>query len=204
MSKKAYLVALLALAGCARSEDASVVAESNLVQAVEQVRTPEQDDGDIALGEWRETLQDENEALEFGPIGTAALFSLRCDARRSLFLQRHGATSTGDLPVMLISIGSENRRLAVTSGGGSVPTLRASLAPTDPLVETLASADTPITIRVGNALPIALPPGPAIGEFLARCAIGERAEPEGASATNSVVAASENGAEANQTREAAR
>jgi hypothetical protein len=166
---------LLLLVGCARSEDASVVADMNELQPVERVRTPEQDDEDIALGQWRETLQDDNAALEFGPTGTAPLFSLRCDARRSLFLQRHGAAPSGDLPMMLVTIGSETRRLAVTSAGGTVPTLRASLAPSDPLVETLASASSPITIRVGDALPLGLPPAPEISTFLERCATGEQA-----------------------------
>ena len=70
-----------------------------------------------------------------GPTGAPPLFSLRCDARRSVFLQRHGAAPSGDLPVMLVSVGSETRRLAVTSVGGAVPMLRASLAPSDTLVE---------------------------------------------------------------------
>jgi hypothetical protein len=179
MNAKTLCLALLLLSACARSEDASVVAETNLLQSVEPVRTPEEDDDDIALGEWRETLQDENEALEFGPAGTSPLFSLRCDARRSLFLQRHGASSTGDLPMMLVSIGSETRRIAVTSAGGAAPMLRAALAPSDPLVETIASAGTPITVRVGDSVPLTMPSSPDIAAFLARCASGERADQEG-------------------------
>ena len=53
--------------------------------------------------------------------GAPPLFSLRCDARRGLLLQRHGPAPAGDLPVMLVSVGSETRRLAVTSGGGADP-----------------------------------------------------------------------------------
>lgn len=186
LNKGLPLIALVLLAACARSEDASVVIDNNELQEVEQVRTPEQDDGDVALGNWRQTLQDDNEALEFGPMGTAPLFSLRCDARRSLSLQLHGAAATGDLPVMLVTIGSETRRLAVTNAGGAVPLLRATVGPTDPLVETLASAESPITVRVGDTLPLVIPPDPAVGSFLARCLRGEAAVP----------AESENGVEA--------
>lgn len=186
MARFAILLPLVLLAGCARSEDASVVANGNDLQAVEQVRTPEQDDEDIALGQWRDTLQDQAAALEFGPQGAPPLFSLRCDARRSVYLQRHGQALSGDLPVMLISIGSETRRLAVTAVAGPTPILRASLAPSDHLVSTLAGAATPITIRIGDAPPLVLPPGPAIGTFLGRCASG--AEPP---AGNTVAEANE-------------
>jgi hypothetical protein len=172
MAVRPLLPALLLLAGCARSEDASIVVDPNELQAVEQVRNPEQDDEEIAIGEWRETLQDDQTALEFGPTGAAALFSLRCDARRSVFLQRHGILPAGDLPMMLVTIGSETRRLAVTSVGGAMPMLRASLAPSDTLIPTLSRAATPIVIRVGDAVPLVLPPGPAISGFLESCESG--------------------------------
>ena len=171
---RALPLIVILLAGCARSEDASVVADRNELQAVERVRTPEQDDEDIALGDWRDTLQEDQAALEFGPAGAPPLFSLRCDERRSVFLQRHGTLPAGDLPMMLVSVGSETRRLAVTSVGGAVPMLRASLAPSDTLIATLASAASPIVIRVGDAVPLALPPGPPVRAFLERCGTGTR------------------------------
>ena len=177
MARSASWLLLLLLAACARSEDADQVAGSNELQQVEQVRTSEQDDEEIALGEWRETLQGDNAALEFGPTGTPPLFSLRCDARHSVFLQRHGAAPAGDLPTMLITIGSETRRLAVTSAGGPIPMLRASLAPSDTLIRTLGAATAPIIIRIGDAAPLVLPPSPAIGTFLNRCETGEAPAP---------------------------
>ena len=177
MARPASLLLLVLLAGCARSEDASVVANSNDLQGVEQVRTPEQDDEELALGAWRETPQDDGALLEFGPTGAPPLFSLRCDARHSVFLQRHGAATAGDLPMMLITIGSETRRLAVTSGGGAIPMLRASLAPSDTMVRTLTGTTSPIVIRIGDSPPLVLPPSPSIGAFLARCETGETSVP---------------------------
>lgn len=177
MTRSAPL-ALLLLSACARSEDASVVAETNDM-AVERVRTPEEEEEEIAIGEWRETLQDDFSALEFGPAGAPALFSLRCDARRSVFLQRHGALATGDLPMMLVSVGSETRRLAVTSVAGTVPMLRASLAPSEEFIATLAGAVTPVIVRIGDAAPLVLPPSPSIGGFLSRCEAGPTAQTGG-------------------------
>ena len=177
MARTVPLLALLLLAACARSEEAEVVANANEVQAVEQVRTADQDEEEIALGEWRETFQDEHGALEFGPTGTPPLFSLRCDERRSVFLQRHGTPLSGDLPMMLVTVGSDTRRLAVTNVGGAVPMIRASLAPSDELIRVLTSANVPIVIRIGDAVPLVLPPGPAIGAFLGRCASGAGGAP---------------------------
>lgn len=172
LSSLSLLILLVPVIGCARSEDASVVAANNELQAVEQVRTPEQDDEELALGEWRDTLQDENGALEFGPAGAPPLFSLRCDARRSVYLQHHGSAQGGDLPMMLVTIGSETRRLAVTSVTGPTPMLRASLSPSDTLINVLGTSRTPITVRIGDAEPLVLPPAPSVGAFLTRCGTG--------------------------------
>ena len=193
MARPFSLLLLALLAGCARSEDASVVAANTELQAVEPVRTPEQDDEELALGEWRETLQDDAPALEFGPTGAPPLFSMRCDARRSVFLQRHGVVLTGDLPMMLVTVGSETRRLAVTGVGGPVPMLRASLTASDTLIRTLAGASTPITLRIGDSPPLVLPPAPGIATFLTRCETGS-APPEGNTAAEANASADANAA----------
>lgn len=168
-------LALILFAGaCARSEDAAVVADINgQTTAVEQVRTPEADDDEVALGEWRESLQDDAAALEFGPTGAPPLFSMRCDGRRGAFLQRHGAVVSGDLPNMLVTIGSETRRFAVASTGGTVPMLRSTLTSGDPFRQTLAGASERITIRIGDLPPLVLPPSELIATFLTRCASAE-------------------------------
>ncbi|MGZ8360538.1 MAG: hypothetical protein ACXWUX_08460 [Allosphingosinicella sp.] len=174
MVRRFFLVGLILLAGCARSEDASVVANSKEFQ-VERVRSPERDDEAVAIGAWRETLQDESRALEFGPAGAPPLFSLRCDARRSMLLQRHGGLPPGDLPMMLLSIGSETRRLAVTSVDRPVAMVRASLPPSDTLLGTLATTSTPINVRMGDSPPLVLPPDPLIGTYISRCEDGAQA-----------------------------
>ena len=195
MARPALLVVLALVAGCARSEDAGVVASSNELNSVEQVRSSADDDQEMALGDWRDTLQDESSALEFGPAGAPPLFSLRCDGRRSVYLQRHGAAPAGDLPVMLVTIGSDTRRLAVTNVGGAVPMLRASLAPSDPLVRSLNDNTTPITIRVGDTPPLVLPPSPNIARFVSGCEASsdaggrDAAEANAAAATNQAASA---------------
>ena len=173
MIRRALPVLILLLAGCARSEDASLVpsGDNESVRTVEQVR-PERDEEEPALGEWRATLQDAQRAIEFGPRGASPLFSIVCDARRGLLLQRHGLEPAGDLPVMLVSVGSETRRLAVTGGEGPIPMLRASLNGSDTLVAALSRTTTPIAIRIGDSAPLILPPGPMIGAYIGECQSG--------------------------------
>ena len=174
MIRSALPFAFLLLAGCARSEDANLLpADANVSSRIaEQVR-PESSDEEPALGAWRETIQDTQRALEFGPQGAPPLFSLACDEHRGLVLQRHGQQASGDLPVMLVSVGSETRRLAVTGSGGPIPMLRAALAPSDHLADNLSQATGMIVIRIGEAPPLILPPSPLIGAYIGQCENGD-------------------------------
>jgi hypothetical protein len=171
--RHALPLALVLLAGCARSEEASFTPADNSGQSVERVRTPDTDEEELSLGQWRAGLQDEQATLEFGPTGAPALLSLGCDSRRGTLVQRLGAAPSGDLPVMLITVGSETRRLALASTGGAIPMLRATLAPTDPFRAVLTNAASPIIIRIGDSPPLVLPPSPLIGAYTTGCANGE-------------------------------
>lgn len=177
--------ALLLLAGCARSEDANLLpADSGGNSRIaEQVR-PERSDEEPALGAWRDSIQDTQRALEFGPQGAPPLFSLACDERHGLVLQRHGIQPAGDLPVMVVSVGSETRRLAVTGGQGPIPMLRATLSPSDQLAESLTHAAGPIAIRIGEDPPLILPPNPQIGTYIGQCQNGDLAAPGTGEAAN--------------------
>jgi len=174
MARSMLLAALVLLAACARSEEASVVADMNSLEPAERVRTPERDDEELAIGEWRETIQEDYAALEFGPAGAPPLFSLRCDERGGVLLQRHGTVPIGDLPTMLVTIGNDTRRLAVATAGGTIPMLRAALPPRDQMLTTLASVDAPITIRIGDAVPLVLPQTPAFETLVTRCGSDRR------------------------------
>src|SRR4051812_42067278 len=188
MIRAALPLAVLLLAGCAPSEDANLlpIDTNGNSRIAEQVR-PEHGDEEPALGAWRDTLQDMQHALEFGPQGAPPLFSLSCDDRRGLVLQRHGIQPAGDLPVMLVSVGSETRRLGITGGDGPIPMLRAALSPSDQLAQSLAHAAGPIAIRIGETPPLILPPNPQIGTYIGQCESGALAR-TGATATSAAPA----------------
>jgi hypothetical protein len=196
MLRRALPVLIVLTVGCARSEDASVVAAdaNQSGPTVERVR-PDRDADEPALGQWREALQGEQRVIEFGPSGATPLFSIGCDARRGLLVQRHGLEPTGDLPVMLVTLGSETRRLAVTGGEGPIPMLRATVNAADPLTASLGRAAAPIIVRIGDSPPLILPPSPLVGAYVSRCAGGELPAPASAAPANG--AATANAAAAN-------
>ena len=172
MIRSALPFAFVLLAGCARSEEANLLPADadGSTRVAEQVR-PERADEEPALGAWRDTIQDTQRALEFGPQGAPPLFSLACDERRGLLLQRHGIQPAGDLPVMMVSVGSETRRLAVTGGDGPIPMLRASLSPSDQLAANLSRAAS--RSRSGSAIRRPDPAAePVIGTYISQCESG--------------------------------
>lgn len=184
---------LLLLAGCARSEEANFVSVDNAAaSAVETVNSSEGDDEEIALGAWRPSVLGDQPTLEFGPSGAPALFSLACDPRHGLLLQRHGAAPSGDLPAMLVTIGSETRRLALTSTTGPLPMLRSTLQPSEPFLTILTGASVPIIIRIGDTPPLVLPPSPMIAAYVTQCTSGggaPAAESNGVTEINSAAPA---------------
>jgi hypothetical protein len=161
MTRIAPALALLLLAGCARSEEASLIPpDSNQgYNQAGRVGTPEQDDSEPAIGQWRASLQENASALEFGPIGTEPLFSMLCT----------GAPG-GPLPDLQLAAGEQNVRLPVTAGGGTIPMLRADVPLNHPLLAALAQGGQPLIIRIGNdTAPLIIPASPLVGDYLRGC-----------------------------------
>jgi hypothetical protein len=165
-------IALALLAGCARSEEASLVPPDGKegYNQVSSVGTPEEDDREPAIGQWRASLQENVQALEFGPMGTEPLFSLLCTGNRSVLLQRHGGVPAGPIQAMQISKGERSERLQPTAGGGTIPMLRVETTLGSPLAEMIASGGEPLMVRLGDSAPMVLPPSPMIGDYLRSCA----------------------------------
>jgi len=168
------LLATLAVAGCARSEEASLIPpDSNLVyNQVGRVGVPEEDDRDPAIGQWRASLQENVQALEFGPMGTEPLFSLLCSGTRAVYLQRHGGAPAGPLPDMEVERGEVSERLPVTVTAGAVPMLRAEVQLSSSLAQTLAAQGEVLVFRLGDTAPLILPASPLIADYLRSCQTG--------------------------------
>jgi hypothetical protein len=163
--------ALLALAACAKSEEASLVPpqEDDGYNMVDPVTAPLAVEGELALGEWASSMQDDEPALLFGPPQTSPLFSLRCDGREGLILQRHGVIVGPGMNMMVVELGGATRRLAVNPVQGTLPLLRAAAPANTELIGELASAQDRITVRIGNGEPLVMPSSPLLGEFIRGC-----------------------------------
>jgi hypothetical protein len=183
MLRLATLSALALLAGCARSEEAHYAQPSNILPPAIDNGTGA-DDEDLTVGTWQTAIQGDQPALEFGPVGAAARFSFSCDARRNLLLQWPGAAPSGDLPNLLVTVGSETRRLAVAAVTGGPPLLRGTLAPNDPFVRVLSGAAARIVVRIGDTPPLVMPSSPTIAAYIQQCVSGQAAPAAPAAAGN--------------------
>lgn len=172
MLRPLFLCSILALAGCARSEEARHAQNDNAPLPTLNTSDPGEED-ELTVGTWQTGIQEDRTVLEFGPVGASARFSLSCDDRRNLLLQWPGAAPGGDLPNMLVTVGSETRRLAVTSVGSGTPILRGTLPATDPFMRNLTGATTRIVVRIGDAPPLVMPPSPTIAAYAQQCAAGQ-------------------------------
>ncbi len=172
MNRTTFILAALLLASCARSEEASLIPpDTNQgYNQVGRVGIPEKDDGEPAIGEWRASLQENVQALEFGPMGTEPLFSLLCASNRGLLLQRHGGVPSGNLPAMIVSKGELSERLQASIAGGAIPKLRSELPLQNPIAQAMAGGGDPLIVRLDDAEPLVLPPSPLIGDYLRSCA----------------------------------
>lgn len=171
MIRLAPALSLLLLAACARSEDASMVQpDSNLgYNRVDRVRSPEADDREPAIGQWRASIQSDRPALEFGPLGTEPLFSLLCTEGGAVLLQRHGGVPAGALPGMQVTIGGVDQQLPVTAAGGTIPMLRGQVGAGTPLMQALGTAAQPIMIRLADGTPLVMPPSPLVSDYVRGC-----------------------------------
>lgn len=186
MLRSSLCSALLLLAGCARSEDARDAQTANMpLPTLNTTDLGEEDE--LSIGTWQSGLQDDQPVLEFGPVGAPARFSLNCDGRRNLVLQWPGAAPSGDLPRMLVTIGSETRQFPLVSSGAANPMLRATIASNDPFMRVLSAPSTRIFVRIGDAQPLVMPPSAAIGAYARQCANGE-VQANAPAAANSVEA----------------
>jgi hypothetical protein len=188
MLRSSLCTALLLLAGCARSEEARYAAQSDNTPIPTLNGTDLGEEDELSIGTWQNSLQNDQPVLEFGPVGAPARFSINCDARRNLVLQWPGAAPSGDLPRMLVTIGSETRQFPLASAGTATPMLRATIPINDPFMRVLTGAATRIFVRIGDAEPLVMPPSNAIGAYARQCGNGEVQANAPAAGNNSIEA----------------
>jgi len=180
------LPAILLAAACARSEPATDSPSDANQTAVEKVRSTGGGEEETALGGWRVALQGDRQGLEFGPQGASALVTMVCGERNGVVIQRRGVLPPGASPTLSVSVGGQGRQLPVTAGSGAVATQNASIPPGDELIQLIATAQAPISLRFGDSTPLILPPSELIGRFAQSCATGAAGRIDAGADGNSV------------------
>ena len=194
------LAALAAIAACADSEPPEAVPtdDGGAYNVVAPVKAPITDDAEPAIGQWIQSMQDEQPVLQFGPANTEPLFSIGCDARGGILLNRHGTVASDSGAMMTVTIGNETRNLAVNAAQGPLPRMRASVPAQDEMLAQLRQAQQPIRISMGDGPPLVLPVSPDISEFIKGCGnpgAAKRPSPDQASDPGNSAAAAGNSAQ---------
>ena len=182
----------LLLAACARSEDATMVAAPTAIRPCRRSRRCGRSrttrSSPSANGANR--CRTSSAALEFGPTGAPPLFSLRCDARRSVLLQRHGEAPVGR-PAG--DAGLDRQRDAPARGDRQSAAPCRCFAPRSPPSDTLVAAlgrgrhaDRDPDRRFAAARPAAEPDDRHLSR---RCESGEASAPAADAEANSAATA---------------
>jgi hypothetical protein len=155
------------IAGCARTEPASENAgEDVAAPALQQ----EAGAGERTTpGNWEASAQGESQSVTFRGRQGETLFTIACDLRGGLVVQRPGLVARGNLALMQLRTSDVVRRLAVNAGSGPQPMVEARVPYNDQLIPGLLSFDEPLEVRYEGLENLDLPPNPIVGDLVRTC-----------------------------------
>jgi hypothetical protein len=187
------LIAALGLTACARSEpvDESFGEDINIA-ANAAAESPTEAEEMVRSGTWLPGAEGAAQSVAFEAANGEVLFSIRCDQRGGLILQRPGLVSRGSLALMQLGTGDVVRRLAVTTAGGETPQVQASVPYNDQLIGALMTFDEPLEVRYEGLETVVLPPSPAVGDLVRTCQSSAGAAAIGAEPANEAAPAATN------------
>ena len=123
-------------------------------------------DWPLTPGTWTYRRDARGSLALFGPAGTDARLTLRCDtAARRLYLSVNGTAATP----LTIRTTSLTRALPVQPTGGTPAYVAAALAPRDPLLDAMAFSRGRFTVEQARRAPIVAPAWAEIGRVTEDC-----------------------------------
>ncbi len=112
-------------------------------------------DWPITPGDWVYRQDDRGSIALFGPAGSDAIVTVRCDRQRQrLYLSRAG---NGTDAVMLVRASSMRKEYRAGNTGANPPYLATEIMPNDPMLDAIASTRGRIAIEVSGQAAIAIP-----------------------------------------------
>ena len=178
------LLAASVLAACARSEPADPTPGGDLELA--EPRVDDQPENSTTAGEWEAGAQGQSQSVAFRGPENNVLFTIRCDVRGGLIVQRPGLIARGNLALMQLRTADVVRRLAVNAAAGPQPLVEARIPYNDQMISGLMSFDEPLEVRYEGLDTLVLPPNPLVGDLVRTCQQTSAAAAEAAAQANQV------------------
>lgn len=111
-------------------------------------------DWPLTPGTWSYRRDERGSLALFGPAGSDALLTLRCDiAARRLYFSRAG----DDAAPLTIRTTSATRSLPAQPTGGTLPYVAAALAPSDPLLDAIGFSRGRFVVEQAGAATLVVP-----------------------------------------------
>lgn len=160
LSPNLVLAIALAIAACAGPPPPSPEAPPPRVAlpaprpALPPVLAADWRDWPLTPGTWSYRQDERGSLALFGPAGSDALLTLRCDtAARRLYLSRAGDSAAP----LVIRTTSATRSLSVQPTGGTLPYVANALAPSDPLLDAIGFSRGRFVVEQAGAATLVVP-----------------------------------------------
>lgn len=165
------LIPLLLLGACARTEPAETTHSDEVESAVPSPTAVAPAEEQTRPGDWEASAQGGSQAVTFRGTEGEALFTIGCDERGGLVVQRPGLVTRGNLALLQLRTGDTVRRLAATTGSGSAnePQVQATVPYNDQLISALMRFDQPLEVRFEGLETLILPPNPLVSDLVRTC-----------------------------------
>lgn len=168
------LAILLALAGCADSQDPDPQPTQDevvggydkidpVVNPVAGKPHPPQD------GEWVSGTVEGREAILFDPVEGEPIFAMFCDERDGIVLERRRLLPSGPYRMMDVTVGNDRDSFAANEVQGNGPVVRANIPFQTDLYTRLRRPVDEISISIGRSAPLVLPGGVEVAELVRTC-----------------------------------
>lgn len=125
-------------------------------------------DAPASPGDWTYRADSTGTIAYFGQAGGNPDFGLRCDpSRRAISLLRAG-TASGSVP-MRVRTETTERMVTAMPQDGPLATLRADIAPSDPLLEAMAFSKGRFAVETNGLPTLYLPAWPEVTRIIEDC-----------------------------------
>lgn len=172
------------LTACARTEPADPTPGEDVEIAPAEDQSADEDP--TASGIWEASAEGQSQSATFRNPQGETQFTISCDLRGGVIVQRPGLIARGNLALMQLRTADVVRRLAVSATAGPQPKVEARLPYNDSMIAALMSFDQPLEVRYEGLETLVLPPSPIVSDLVRTCQRASSAAAEAEAQANAV------------------